>query len=195
MRVMMLPLLLAPVAAVAAPHAYTLDPDHTYPSMEVPHMGNSIFRGKFNRSTGTATMDAEARTGTVEVHIDTTSVDFGHDKVNEHLSSKDFFNIAKFPEAVYKGTLKFNGDQVVGVDGTLTLLGVSKPVALTMNMFKCLEHPYFKKPYCAGDASAKLERADFGMGMGADNGQGWVKLQIQFEAFEDVPEAAEKPAG
>ncbi|HET7844117.1 MAG TPA: YceI family protein, partial [Xanthomonadales bacterium] len=167
MRATLLPfLLLASGATLAHEERYTLDPDHTYPSMEVPHMGLSVFRGKFNRTTGTATIDREAHTGTIEAHIDMASVDFGHDKVNEHLRTKDFFDVATHPEAVYRGKLVFAGDEVVAVDGELTLLAVTKPLRLAVNQFACVEHPYFKKPWCAGDASAKLERADFGMGMG-----------------------------
>lgn len=191
------PLALLACAFPAAAHEqhYRLDADHTYPSIEVPHMGISIFRGKFNHSTGTATIDQEAHTGSVEVHVDTSSIDMGHDKVNEHLRSKDFFNVAEFPEAVYRGKLVFDGDKVVAVDGELTLIGATKPLRLTVNSFQCLPHPWLKKPWCAGDASGQLERADYGMGMGAENGLGWVKLQIQFEAEEIVDAPAEKPAG
>jgi len=193
MRVLLLPaLLFTSGAALAHDEHYILDSDHTYPSMDVPHMGLSVFRGKFNRTTGKATINHEAHTGTIEAHIDTASVDFGHDKVNEHLRSPDFFDVEKHPEAVYRGNLVFEGDKVVAVDGELTLLGVTKPLRLAVSQFQCVEHFYFKKPWCAGDASASLERADFGMGKGAENGLGWVKLQIQFEAGLDEPA---KPAG
>src|SRR5690348_17717897 len=75
--------LLVPVAASAATVRYTLDPDHTYPSFEADHMGLSVWRGKFDHSTGTATLDTTAKTGTVDVTVDIASIDFGNPALNK----------------------------------------------------------------------------------------------------------------
>src|SRR5918992_5948038 len=83
--------------AAAAPVKYTLDPDHTYPSFEADHFGGlSTWRGKFNKSSGTIVYDKEAGSGTLDVTIDTASIDTGHDKLNEHLKSneKGMFDVA-----------------------------------------------------------------------------------------------------
>src|SRR5258707_14059779 len=91
-------------AASAAPTTYNVDPDHTHPSFEVDHFGGlSTWRGTFKKSSGTVTLDAEARTGTVDVLIDTATIDFAHDKLNEHASSPEILDVAKYPTAEYKG--------------------------------------------------------------------------------------------
>lgn len=148
-------------------------------------MGLSVFRGKFNKTTGRITLDRAAGTGTVEVQFDTSSVDFGHDEVNEHLRGDEFFNVAKYPTATYKGTLKFAGDSPQSVDGQLTLLGVTRPVKLTIHSFKCIDHPYFKKEVCGADAEGELDRSDFGMTKGVEFGGGKVLLRIQVEAMKE----------
>jgi len=72
-------LLLVAVAASAAPTAYAIDPTHTFPSFEADHMGISVWRGKFNKSTGKVLYDKAAGTGSVEIVTELASVDFGRD--------------------------------------------------------------------------------------------------------------------
>jgi polyisoprenoid-binding protein YceI len=178
-------LLLSATSAFA--QTYNVDPSHTYPSFEGDHFGGlSIWRGKFNKNSGTITLDRAAKTGTVNIVIDTTSVDFGHDKMNEHAKAKDMFNVEKFPTATYKGTsIEFNGDTPVAVKGEFTLLGVTKPLTLKINKFKCMQHPMLKKEVCGADASAEFKRTDFGMDFGINYGfSPDVKLAIQVEAVK-----------
>ncbi|MGQ0701117.1 MAG: YceI family protein [Panacagrimonas sp.] len=173
------------VPAMAAPVSYTIEPGHTYPSFKAPHLGISWWRAKFNKSSGKVTLDREAKTGTVDITIDAASVDFGHDKMNEHARNEDFFNVAKYPTITYKGTIKFDGDEPDEVDGQLTLLGVTKPVKLDIEDFKCIQHPFFKKEACGADGEAAFNRADFGMTKYADGDAGKVKIEIQVEAVKD----------
>jgi len=179
-------LALASVSAFAAGTTYNIESNHTYPSFEADHMGISTWRGKFTKTTGTIVLDRAAKTGNVDIIIDTNSLDFGHAKMSEHAKSADMFNVEKFPTATYKGkSVKFKGDTPVAVEGELTLLGVTKPVTLTINKFKCIQHPMFKREACGADASATFNRADFGlnyavaMGFSPD-----VKLAIQVEALK-----------
>src|SRR3984885_2970787 len=97
--------------AMAEEVTYQLDPNHTSPSFEADHFGGvSIWRGKFTKSSGTVTLDREAKTGTLNATIDMTSVDIGNAKLDEELKSPQFFDTAKFSTATYKGTaVKFNG--------------------------------------------------------------------------------------
>src|SRR6185295_18744294 len=93
-------------AATAAPKKYTVDPKHTFPSFEADHFGGmSVWRGKFEKTTGTMSIDAEAKTGSVEVTIDASSVDTGMADLNDHLKKADFLEVDKYPTATYKGTL------------------------------------------------------------------------------------------
>jgi len=173
------------VPAVAAADHYTIDPGHTYPSMEMSHFGISVWRGKFNKTSGKVTLDRAARTGTVEVQVDTASIDWGHDKMNAHAVGPDWLNVAKYPTMAYTGTLRFTGETPSSVDGTLTLMGVTRPLQLKINSFACMPHPLTKKQVCGADAEGELNRADFGMKKYAEGKAGMIHLQIQVEAIKD----------
>lgn len=178
-------IVMASSASLAAVEGYTIEPSHTYPSFETSHMGISMWRGKFNTTAGKVELDRAAKTGTVDITIDAKSVDFGHDKMNEHARAEDLFNVEKFPAITYKGKIVFKGKVPSSVDGELTLLGVTKPVKLKINSFKCIEHPMLKKEVCGADVSGQFDRVDFGMSYGAKYGPTIAKLAIQVEALKD----------
>jgi len=178
-------LVVGSVTAAAAPTTYELDPAHTYPSFEGDHLGGvSVWRGKFNQSTGKVTLDRAAGTGTVDVTIDVASVDFGHDEMNKHALSADFFDVAKFPTATYKGTLGgFVDGLPTTLTGNLTMHGVTKPVSLKINKFKCMPHPMLKRELCGADALGTFDREAFGLSAGKAYGFDMnVTLRIQAEA-------------
>lgn len=172
-------------AASAAPIDYTLDPTHTFPSFEADHMGGvSVWRGKFNKSSGKAQLDRAGGAGTLEVTIQTDSIDFGLDLMNEHAKKADFFDVAKYPTSVYKGSFVFEGGVPVSVTGNLTLHGVTKPVDLKINSFKCIPHPMLKRELCGADAITTIRRDEFGISAGKDYGFSMdVVLRIQVEAI------------
>lgn len=172
--------------AMAAPVSYDIDPNHTYPSFEADHMGISFWRGKFNRTTGTLVVDKAAGTGSVDVSIDMDSVDFGLDALNEHARTAEFFDAAKYPKATYKGRLEgFVDGSPTRVVGELTLHGVTKPVELKIDLFRCIPHPVYKRELCGADASAVLKRDEFGLVAGKDYGFSMdVNLRIQMEAIQ-----------
>jgi polyisoprenoid-binding protein YceI len=172
---------------LAAPVVYNIDPTHTFPSFEADHMGGmSIWRGKFDKTSGTVQLDLAAKSGSIDITIDTSSIDFGMSKLSDHVKSDQMLDVAKFPTATYKGKLaNFKGDVPTEVDGELTLHGVTKPVKLTINSFMCKVHPMLKKEFCGADASATINRADFGIGFGQQMGFKMdVKLAIQVEAVK-----------
>jgi len=172
--------------AFAAADTYKIDATHTYPSFEADHFGGlSVWRGKFNNTEGSVTYDKAAKAGNVDLTIDTNSIDFGNDKLNEHAKGGEMFDTAKFPTATYKGKLVFKGDAPATVDGQLTLHGVTKPVTLTINKFKCMVNPMTKKEVCGADASGTFKRSDFGVSYGESYGFNMdVKLAIQVEAVK-----------
>ncbi len=175
--------------AVAAPIKYNIDSSHTYPSFEADHLGGlSTWRGKFNNTKGTITLDKEAKTGEIQVTIDMASVDFGFEKMNEHAKSPDMFDVPKFPTATYTGKLvEFKDGAPTAAEGTLTLHGVSKPVKLTINRFLCKQHPMSKKDVCGADAAAKLNREEFGITYGKQIGFNMdVALRIQVEGVKST---------
>lgn len=171
--------------AIAAPETYDIDPNHTYPSFEADHMGISVWRGKFRKTSGTITLDRAAKTGALDITIDAASIDFGHEAMNTHARKDDIFDVAKYPTATYKSkSITFTGDVPTSVNGELTLHGVTKPVTLQINKFKCIQHPMLKKEACGADASATFNRADFGITKGLPMFSPEVKLAIQVEAVK-----------
>jgi len=170
---------------VSAPESFTIDPAHTYPSLEMSHRGLSIWRGKFNKTTGKVTLDRAAKTGAVSIVVDTASIDWGHDKMNEHAVGPDWLNVAQYPTMSYQGKIRFTGDAPSSVDGNLTLLGVTKPLVLQINSFACGPHPLSKKLICGADAEGELNRVDFGMKKYADGKAEIIHLRIQVEATKD----------
>ena len=180
-------LILAATSASAASTTYNVDPDHTHPSFEVDHFGGiSTWRGTFKKTTGIVNIDTAAKTGTVDVVIDTATIDFAHDKLNEHVSSPEMLDVAKYPTAEYKGKfVEFADGAPKTVSGELTLHGVTKPVTLTINSFKCFLNPMLKKEVCGADASGTFNRADFGVNYGQQYGfKQDVLLRIQVEGIK-----------
>jgi polyisoprenoid-binding protein YceI len=173
-------------SAIAAPVTYNVDPNHTYPSFQADHFGGlSNWRGKFNKSSGTIVLDKEKGTGKVDIIVDVASINFGMPKLDEHAKSPEIFDAAKYPTATYKGTLaKFKDGAPTEVDGEFTLHGVTKPLTLTINSFKCMVNPMSNKEVCGADASATFNRSDFGVSYGDKFGfKQEVKLQIQVEGI------------
>lgn len=175
----------APAFAVAG--HYTIDPDHTHPSFEADHMGISVWRGMFDKSSGSVELDKTAGTGTLTVVIDLASIDFGLDSLETWAKGPELFDIARFPTATYTGTLaRFVDGTPTRVDGTLTLHGVTRPLVLAIDKFKCIPHPIFKRELCGADATGTFDRSDFGLTAGKDYGFGMdVPLRIQVEALKD----------
>lgn len=171
----------------AAPTTYQIDPGHTFPSIEVDHLnGLSVWRGKFNKTSGQVQLDKAQNTGTVNISVDVASIDFGHDKFNAHVLSADMLDVAKYPTATYKGKLTgFQNGQPSMVEGEFTLHGVTKPLTLKINAFKCMEHPMLKREVCGADATGNFNRADFGVNYGQQMGfKQDVLLRIQVEALK-----------
>jgi polyisoprenoid-binding protein YceI len=182
-----------PLGALAAPESYTVDPYHTHPHWEVNHLGVSNWRGQFEKTAGKFTLDHAAKAGSIEITVQTASVSSGdHDKgsrqrsLDEHLRSPDFFNVAEFPTMTFKSTsVKFTGDNPGSIEGNLTLLGVTKPLTLRVENWKCQPHPMTKKDMCGGNASGAFKRTDFGMKYGVPNVSDEIKLWIQIEGYKD----------
>jgi len=182
-----------PLTAAAAPESYTFDPHHTFVHFAIDHNDFSTIWGRFDKSSGKFTIDRQAQTGTLDFTVETSSVTTGDNlrgdrprSRDEHLRSADFFNAAEFPRMYYKAAyVKFNGDVPAEIRGQLTLLGVTKPLTLTVDRWKCAPHPVMKRWICGGNATGALKRTDFGMKWGVPVAGDEVKIVVTFEAFRD----------
>lgn len=172
-------------SALAAPVTYTIDPAHSLQSYQYRHMGLSYAGGRFDKTSGTITLDAAAKTGSVDVTIDVNSLNTGVAKLDEHLKSKDFLDVAQFPAITFKsGNFKFNGDALSSVSGDLTIHGVTRPVTLNITNFACIDHPMMKVPACAANAEATIKRSDFGVGAYVPMVGDELKLSLEVESVK-----------
>ncbi len=182
-----------PLVAMAEPENYTLDPYHTYPNFMVEHWGLSMMHGQFGKTTGKFSFDRAAKTGSVDLVVETASLTTGdNDKGSrprardEHLRSADFFNVAEFPRITFKSVkVSFAGDLPASVDGNLTMLGVTRPVSLSFERFKCAANPFNKKARCGGNAIGKFKRSDFGMKTAVPAVGDEISLNVEFEGDKD----------
>jgi polyisoprenoid-binding protein YceI len=173
-------------AAAAAADNYTIDPAHTFPRFEINHFGFSNHRGQFNKTAGKLVLDRIAKTGSLDIKVQTASIGTGDPRLEEELRGDKFFNVEKFPTMVFRAkSVKFNGDVPASAEGELTLLGVTRPLTLTISQVKCGSHPYVKKEDCGAEVSGSLKRSDFGMKAFIPMVGDDVSLHIQVEAWKD----------
>ena len=181
------------MALAAAPSfaddTYTLDPVHSQPRYEIQHMkGLTTQTGTFSKLSGKVTLDRNAKKGAIDVTIDTTSIRT-HDspRLDTIIKGEQYFNVEKYPTMTFKSaTLTFDGDKVVGAEGELTMIGVTKPVSLKVTNFVCGENPFNKRPMCGGEVSTTIKRSEWGMKTGIPmSSADEVRITIPIEAYLD----------
>jgi polyisoprenoid-binding protein YceI len=174
--------LAASASALATPTTFIPNADHTFVRFSYDHMGFSLQQSRFDKTTGSVTFDPVAKTGSVDLVIDTKSVDTGSELFNGHIQGTDFLDTAQFPTATFKSTsVKFDGDRPVSISGDLTLKGVTKPVTLTVTSFK---HGLnmMKKDAIGANATTIIKRSDFQMAKYVPTVADEVTVTIAIEA-------------
>ena len=173
-------------AGAAQAANYAIDPTHTFVTFEISHFGASTNRARFDKKQGTVEFDRAAKTGKVDITIDTTSVNSGMPQFDKHLQSADLFDAAKHPTIRFvSDKFSFNGDKVSEVSGQLTLLGKTAPVTLKATQFNCYDSPMLKREVCGGDFEATIDRTQWGMNYGVEWGfPKNVRLVVQIEAVK-----------
>ena len=175
----------AAAPALAAPETYTLDGSHSFPRFSYNHFGYSQQLSRFDKTTGTVVLDKAAKTGSVDVVIDTTSVNTGFPLFNQHIQGEDFLATAQFPTATFKSSqVVFEGDKPVSVKGELTIKGVTKPVTLTVTSFQAMPHPMLKKDAIGANAFTVIKRSEFNAGKYAPYVGDEVRIDIALEAIK-----------
>ena len=174
------------MTAFAAPETYVVEPNHTFASFSYTHLGFSTQQSKFDKTTGKITIDRAAKTGSLDISIDSKSVNTGVDVFNGHLKGEDYFNVEKFPAITFKsGNFKFDGDKPATISGDLTIKGITKPVTLAVTSFNCAPHPFTKKEMCGANANTRIKRSDFNAGKNAPAVSDDVTLNIAVEAIKE----------
>ncbi|MFZ5930187.1 MAG: YceI family protein [Pseudomonadota bacterium] len=181
------------MAALALPanaaDKFLLDPTHASVLFGVSHLGFSKTFGRFNKVEGAFTLDADApEKSSVVVTMDAASLDTNHEKRDEHLRGKDFFDVAQFPVLTYKSTsVKLTGEKTAIVTGDLTMHGVTKSVPLDVTLVNVGPNPMdpTKTKIVAGfSARGTLKRSEFGMGYAAPLLGDDVEIIIEVDAIK-----------
>ena len=163
-----------------------LDSAHSFPRFSYNHFGYSTQVSRFNKTTGKIIYDKEAKTASVDIVIDATSVDSGFPVFNEHLRGEDFFDTAKYPTATFKSTkVVFEGDKPSAIEGNLTIKGITKPVTLTVTSFHAMPHPMKKKDAIGANAFTTVKRSDFNAGKYAPNVGDEIRIDLGVEAIKE----------
>jgi len=172
--------------AFAAPETYVADSSHTFSRFSYSHFGYSTQQSRFNKNSGKVIFDKAAKTGSVDITIDTKSIDTGNDTFNEHIQGEDFLDTAKYPTATFKSTkVIFEGDKPAKVEGNLTLKGVTKPVTLTVTSFQAMPHPMLKKDAIGANAYTVVKRSEFNAGKYAPYVGDEVRIDLAIEAIKE----------
>jgi len=173
--------------AFGAPASYELDASHTWVVYEIVHFGTSTNRGRLPVKAGKVQIDAQARSGQLDVTIDTSAPASGVPPLDRIMQGENLFRSSEFPTARFVATeMRFDGDKPSEVKGELTLLGVTHPVTLKSQRFNCYTHSFLKREVCGGDFETTIQRSRWGMGWGPHIVADDVRLLIQVEAVKQV---------
>lgn len=178
----MLGVLLLGTSAAQA-DSYNFDPSHTAVTWHINHFGFSNPSGKFMSAKGVLTLDEKSpEASKVELDIDVAAINTGVAKLDEHLKTKDFFDVTAYPTAHFVSTkVAQTGADTATVTGDLTLHGVTKPITLNVHLNKIGQNMMGKKT--AGfTATTQLKRSDFGMKTYLPNLGDDVTIDIEAEA-------------
>ena len=164
-----------------------MDASHCIPVFEFKHLGMTTQTGRFDKVDGTFSMDRDARVGHVLFNIETASLNMGFGTETPNSPGYHLFDVARFPVMTFKSDkLVFDDSKnVVAAAGQLTMLGVTKPITVSVSRFKCSLNPMIQKMMCAGNISATVKRSEFGMMRYIPAISDEVKVSIPIEAYKD----------
>jgi len=182
--------LLAAGQAMAADYTIDKEGQHAFIDFRISHLGYSFIHGTFKDWSGTFSFDAaKPEDSKISIDIKTASVDTNHAERNKHISSKDFLDVATYPDAKFVSTsVKSTGKNADGKDtadvtGDLTLHGVTKPVVIKATFNGEGKDPW--GGYRAGfNGTTTIKRSDFGKMMDLGPASDTVTFDISFEGVK-----------
>ena len=165
---------------------YQIDPKHSAARFKIRHMMIANVGGEFNNVTGTIEFDqAKPEQSRIDASIDADSLHLGDPQRDAHVKGTDFFNVAQFPTITFKSSKVTAAGSGYKVAGDLTMLGVTKPVTLTVDALS----PEVTDPWNLQrrglSAVTSINRKDFGMAWNAPAGGG-VMLSENVEITLDL---------
>lgn len=176
--------LTAAATAQAAPITYAIDGSHTFSSFSYSHLGFSIQLSRFEKTSGLVIFDGEAKSATVDVVIETKSVNTGFAPFNDRIQEEDLLDTNQFPQATFRSTrVIFEDDKPRLIEGDLTIKGITKPVTLTVTWFAAKLHPMLLKRAIGANAHTTIKRSDFNVGKYAPFVGDDVRIDVAIEAI------------
>ena len=201
--------LAASAAARADPGAFLVDSDLTRARFAVAYLGVATAHGRFGRTSGAIGVDAQQKVERIDLAIDTESVDMGWDLRDAFVRSEVMFDVQRFPRLRFRSThVSYLGARLVGVEGDLTLRGVTRPVRLDVTHVECAIRPDDGSEACGATVTGRISRRAFGMDFAYPLIGDEVELQFEVTALRvgdagagkasqgrPVPRPATRPEG
>ena len=161
---------------------WTVDPGHAEVGFVGRHFGLTKVRGRFTDVSGTITVADDLAASTVEVVIDTASVNSGDQGRDDHLRSADFFDVEHHPTALFRSTGVVASDATATLTGDLTIKGVTKPVTMHVDYVGGATDPWGNER-AVFSARGRINREDWGLtwNMLLDTGGLVVSKEIALE--------------
>lgn len=151
-------------AKLAATGNYTIDPAHTSVGFEIGHLGVSKVQGRFSKNAGKIVID-EKNLGksSVDVTIDTASVDTAVAPRDAHLRTGDFFDVEKYPSITFKSTsIKKQGKGYIA-EGDLTIKATTKKVKIPFKAYGPITDPWKNTRVGFVSEPIVINRQDYGV--------------------------------
>lgn len=173
-------------AITPASGTYVIDPTHTMVLAQWNHFGFSNPSANFGDAKGEIRINAEDMSqSSVTVTLPLSGLSSFSKAFDEHLAKSDFFDVARFPEARFASTkVEPLGGNRYAVTGDLTLKDKTLPVTLEATLNGAGNHPMKNVPTLGFDATARIKRSDFGLGLHAPHVGDEVSLRITTEASQ-----------
>jgi polyisoprenoid-binding protein YceI len=145
-------------------NAWNLDTAHSGINFSVRHMVFAKVRGRFGARSGKVNLDPQDLTrSSVEVEIDSASIDTGVADRDNHLRSPDFLDVERFPKLRFKSTkVEKAGSERYRIHGDLTIRDVTREVVLDAEYGGQGKDPWGNQRV-AFTATTSLDRGDFGL--------------------------------
>lgn len=165
-------------------YAFDTKGAHQFITFKISHLGYSWLYGRFNDFDGQFVYDEEnPENSSVQVTVDTSSVDSNHGERDKHLRSDDFLHVSEFPEATFKSTrVEVDDEGEADIIGDLTLRGVTKEITLDVEMLGHGDDPW--GGYRMGfEAGTEFKLSDFGIPMDLGKASETVEMIISVEGI------------
>jgi len=185
-----LAMLWLPLAAVAQPVTYKVDPVHSGVSFTIRHFVSEVER-RYKDYAGTIKYDAQhTADSSVQFTVQAASIDTGNESRDKDLRSDGYFSVEKFPTLSFFSTkVTPKGSNSFDVTGNLTIKGVTKTITIPASFLVEMKTPMGQR---AGFRSAfTIKRSDYGVSGGAGIVGDDVNITIRVEAVRE-PAAAPK---